>query len=122
MVGGDLYDCYQGPTFTRFIIGDVRGKGIVAVEQAARIFRALRQSAHNPAGLVAVAVEMNEYLHPFLTGEEFVTALLVELRGGGELSAVSCGHPPPLLLTGPGATFLDLPAGLPLGWGLVRSG
>lgn len=117
LVGGDLYDCYQGPAFTRFVIGDVRGKGIVAVEQAARVIRAFRQSAHNPAGLVALAGEMNDYLQPFLTDEEFVTALLVELRAGGALSVVSCGHPPPLLVTASGPAFLDVPAGLPLGWG-----
>lgn len=117
LVGGDLYDCYQGRAFSRFIIGDVRGKGIDAVEQAARVIRAFRQSAHDPAGLVAVAGEMDEYLQPFLADEEFVTAVLLELRASGRLTVLSCGHPPPLLVTSAGATFLDAPAGLPLGWG-----
>lgn len=117
LVGGDLYDCYQGTAFSRFIVGDVRGKGIAAVEQAARVIRAFRQSAHTPEGLVAVAHEMNDYLKQFLSDEEFITAVLVELRANGRLEVVSCGHPPPLLVTEVGATFLDAPAGLPLGWG-----
>ena len=42
-VGGDLYDCSLTEGYTRFIVGDVRGKGIAAVEQAARVIRAERR-------------------------------------------------------------------------------
>lgn len=45
VVGGDLYDCYHSETFTRFLVGDVRGKGVAAVEHAARVIRAFRQAA-----------------------------------------------------------------------------
>ncbi len=118
LVGGDLYDYYHSEGCTRFLVGDVRGKGIGAVEQAARVIRAFRQSAASASDLVAVAEQMNAYLVPFLDDEEFVTALLVDVTDLARLTVVSCGHPPPLLTKADGrATFLDPPPGLPLGLG-----
>ena len=45
VVGGDLYDCSLVGHRTRFLVGDVRGKGMASVEQAARVIRAFRQAA-----------------------------------------------------------------------------
>lgn len=118
VVGGDLYDCYHSAAHTRFLVGDVRGKGIGAVEQAARVIRAFRQSAATEATLAGVAEDMNSYLQHFFDDEEFVTAVLVEVLDDTTLSLVSCGHPQPLLVRGDGpASTFDLPAGLPLGLG-----
>lgn len=118
VVGGDLYDCYHSAAHTRFLVGDVRGKGIGAVEQAARVIRAFRQSAATEATLAGVAEDMNSYLQNFFDDEEFVTAVLVEVLDDSTLSLVSCGHPQPLLVRGDGpASTFDLPAGLPLGLG-----
>ena len=56
VVGGDLYDCYHSDAHdVRFLVGDVRGKGIGAVEQAARVIRAFRQSAATEPTLPEVA-------------------------------------------------------------------
>lgn len=118
VVGGDLYDCYHSSDRARFLIGDVRGKGIAAVEQAARVIRAFRQSAATEVTLAAVADDMNAYLVPFFDDEEFVTALLVDASGPGRLVVVSCGHPSPLLVRADGeASFPEVPVGLPLGLG-----
>ncbi|MGZ4504410.1 MAG: PP2C family protein-serine/threonine phosphatase [Nocardioidaceae bacterium] len=117
VVGGDLYDCYHSAAHTRFLVGDVRGKGIAAVEQAARVIRAFRQSAATMAGLPAVAADMSAYLAPFFDDEEFVTALLVEVSDPVRLTVVSCGHPPPVLVGPTCASLPEAPAGLPLGLG-----
>ncbi|HEX6247273.1 MAG TPA: PP2C family protein-serine/threonine phosphatase [Nocardioidaceae bacterium] len=118
VVGGDLYDCYHSDAHVRFLVGDVRGKGIAAVEQAARVIRAFRQAAATHVTLAGVAQEMSLYLERFFDDEEFVTALLVDTTDRGRLTLVSCGHPPPLLVRPDGsALFVDLPAGLPLGLG-----
>jgi serine phosphatase RsbU (regulator of sigma subunit) len=118
VVGGDLYDCYHSAAHTRFLVGDVRGKGIGAVEQAARVIRAFRQSAATEATLAGVAEGMSSYLQHFFDDEEFVTAVLVEVTDDTTLTLVSCGHPQPLLVRGEGpASTVDLPAGLPLGLG-----
>ena len=115
MVGGDLYDCYHSGGRVRIIVGDVRGKGIAGVEQAARVIRAFRQSAALGPTLTEVAREMDEYLADFFNDEEFVTALLVDVTDHGELRIVAAGHPSPELIGPTGSTALDLPPGLPLG-------
>ena len=123
MVGGDLYDCYHSEAHTRFLIGDVRGKGIQGVEQAARVIRAFRQAAALRQTLVDVAQEMTDYLTPFFGEEEFATALLVEVSGPMELTLVSAGHPAPGLVRRNGdQDLLELPPGLPLGVGVGASG
>jgi sigma-B regulation protein RsbU (phosphoserine phosphatase) len=118
LVGGDLYDyCHDGST-NRFMIGDVRGKGLDAVVQAARTIRAHRQFASAERTMPEVARAMSSYLMPFLDEEEFVTALLVDVSDPAFLEVVSCGHPPPLLVGADGKAWLpELPAGLPLGLG-----
>ena len=117
LVGGDLYDWFHSDRRVCFVVGDVRGKGINAVEQAARVIRAFRQSAAGGADLAAVAAEVSAYLAPFLDAEEFVTAALVQVSGE-QVALVSCGHPQPLLIAADGAARLvDLPPCLPLGLG-----
>ena len=118
LVGGDLYDWFHSDRRTCFVIGDVRGKGVGAVEQAARVIRAFRQGAAGGGDLAAAASEMSAYLQPFLDDEEFVTASLVQVATPDCMTLVSCGHPQPLLITRSGeARLIDLPAGLPLGLG-----
>jgi len=117
LVGGDLYDWFHSTQRICFIVGDVRGKGINAVEQAARVIRAFRQSAAGGADLAAAAAEMSAYIAPFLDAEEFVTAALAQVSGE-QLTLVSCGHPQPLLIPADGAARLvHLPPCLPLGLG-----
>ncbi|GAB3778223.1 PP2C family protein-serine/threonine phosphatase [Nocardioides ungokensis] len=118
LVGGDLYDCSLVDGSRRFIVADVRGKGIESVEQAARVIRAFRQAAAVRAGLDEVAEDMNRYLTPFLGEEEFVTAVLVDVSDPEAVVLTSCGHPPALLARADGEAFLvEVPPGLPLGIG-----
>jgi serine phosphatase RsbU (regulator of sigma subunit) len=118
LVGGDLYDWFHSDRRVCFIVGDVRGKGVSAVEQAARVIRAFRQSAAGAGDLATVAAEMSAYIDPFLDDEEFVTALLLQVTDRGHITLVNCGHPHPLLITShDGAALVDLPSGLPLGLG-----
>jgi serine phosphatase RsbU (regulator of sigma subunit) len=118
VIGGDLYDCYHSRSHTRFLLGDVRGKGIGAVEQAARVIRAFRQAAAIQSDLDAVAEDMSGYLVPFFDDEEFVTAVLLDTTDADRPLLVNAGHPPPLLVRRDGTcTFLETDADLPLGLG-----
>lgn len=117
VVGGDFFDFYHAGSMTRLIIGDVRGKGLAAVEQAGRAIRAFRQAAASHGELAETAVEISTYMMPFLDDEEFITALLVDLSADGRVTVVSCGHPLAVLLTDRGASHVEAPAGLPLGLG-----
>jgi phosphoserine phosphatase RsbU/P len=119
VVGGDLYDCSLVGHRARFLVGDVRGKGIAAVEQAARVIRSFRQAAALYAGTDSIADDMNTYLTPFFDDEEFVTVLLVDVTEPDTVVLTSCGHPPPILVpeVGP-ARYVESPTGLPLGLGV----
>jgi serine phosphatase RsbU (regulator of sigma subunit) len=118
-VGGDLYDCSWTEGYTRFVIGDVRGKGIAAVEQAARVIRSFRQAAATKETLSEVVADMDGYLQSFFGLEEFVTAAVVDVTAPGQLQIVSCGHQPALLIRANGpAEFVNAPPGLPLGLGV----
>ncbi|WP_181311996.1 PP2C family protein-serine/threonine phosphatase [Nocardioides campestrisoli] len=119
VMGGDLYDCYHSRSHTRFLLGDVRGKGIEAIEQAARVIRAFRQAAAVQRELGVVAEDMSGYLMPFFDEEEFVTAVLIDTTEAGRASLVNAGHPPPLLVRADGTCeFIEVPADLPLGLGV----
>ena len=118
VVGGDLYDCSLVGARVRFLVGDVRGKGIAAVEQAARVIRAFRQAAAAETSLPDVARHMDSYLTPFMGDEDFATALLVDASHPGWVTVLACGHPPPMLIRPDGtAELLTMPPGLPLGLG-----
>jgi serine phosphatase RsbU (regulator of sigma subunit) len=119
MVGGDLYDCSLVGHRIRFLVGDVRGKGVAAVEQAARVIRAFRQAAALYAGIDSVAEDMNSYLVPFFDDEEFVTGLLVDVTDPETLTLTSCGHPPAVLVPKAGPPrYVEARTGLPLGLGI----
>ena len=123
VVGGDLFDWSLTRDHTRFLVGDVRGKGLPAVEQAARTIRAFRQSAAAEEDLGDAAREIDAYLLPFLHDDEFVTALLVDTTSPDTVIVLSCGHPPPLLVRRDGsARFLEPPPGLPLGLSALGPG
>ena len=118
LVGGDLYDWFHSDRRICFVVGDVRGKGVGAVEQAARVIRAFRQYAAADADVATMAAEMSAYLMPFFDDEEFTTAVLVQITDNTRLTLVNCGHPSPILVPRGGeATFVEPPVCLPLGLG-----
>ncbi|HLH84439.1 MAG TPA: PP2C family protein-serine/threonine phosphatase [Trebonia sp.] len=114
-VGGDLYDVAKTPHGIRLIIGDVRGKGLGAVEVAADVLGMYREVTHEVHTLGELARRLDAGLsRRWGQHEEFVTALLAEIDpGAGRLSIFSCGHPPPILISGDGVTVLDVPAPAP---------
>ncbi|MFJ3514165.1 MULTISPECIES: PP2C family protein-serine/threonine phosphatase [unclassified Streptomyces] len=130
-IGGDLYAAARTATGTRLIIGDVRGKGLDAVGDAALVMGAFRASAHQEARLPGLVDYLEAAVSADLDGgagdegESFVTAAVLEIPDAGQvLHLVSCGHPPPLLvLRAGGAVQLEVPRPAPpLGLaGLVAS-
>ncbi|MBO2455849.1 serine/threonine-protein phosphatase [Actinomadura barringtoniae] len=107
-VGGDLYDVLSTPYGVRLIMGDARGKGLVAVEKAADVLGAFRELAHHERSLSGVALRLDAFLAARGGDEDFVTALLVEIpASGGRAELISCGHPPALLLAGGSVSYVE---------------
>lgn len=96
-IGGDLYEALDTPYGVRMIIGDVRGKGIDAVRLASIVLGTYRHVAYERADLRAIVADLDRSVARWVGEEDFVTAALVEERGG-TLTVVNCGHPPPMLL------------------------
>jgi serine phosphatase RsbU (regulator of sigma subunit) len=114
-VGGDLYEVVPTPYGIRVIIGDVRGKGLGAVEIAADVLGRYREIAYQVHTLPELARRLDAGLtRRWGEHEEFVTALLAEINpDSGRLTLFNCGHPPAMLVSAEGVRVLEVPAPAP---------
>ncbi|GAA0424340.1 PP2C family protein-serine/threonine phosphatase [Streptomyces luteireticuli] len=126
-IGGDLYATARSRRGTRLIIGDVRGKGLTAVGDAALLLGAFRAAAHRVPPLPRLVAHLQNTVYWDAAdpeagpeaSEAFVTAAVLEIPDEEPtLELISCGHLPPLRLRDGRATPLEVrdPA-LPLGLG-----
>ncbi|MFC5910335.1 PP2C family protein-serine/threonine phosphatase [Streptacidiphilus monticola] len=116
-IGGDLYTATRAGAGTRILVGDVRGKGLAAVGEAALLLSAFRLVAGQAASLTELARLLDRHVQRYLvdfaetgdeTGEHFITALLLDLPDAEPVARITnCGHPPPLLLRHGTAVALD---------------
>jgi len=115
LVGGDMYEVAETVHGIRLLIGDTRGKGLDAVQLTSVVLGAFRVGAHtleDPADVVRLMADATARA---AGPEDFVTAVLLELRGS-RVTVLNCGHPPPLLLgRAGGAELLTTPPTTPLG-------
>ncbi|MET8949681.1 PP2C family protein-serine/threonine phosphatase [Streptomyces sp. NPDC004393] len=105
-IGGDLYAAVRTATGTRLLLGDVRGKGLPAIEESALVLGALRCAAHREPELCALRRELDAIVgwsrcQPSEdcsdTEESFITAVLVDIPDDTPVIRVlNCGHPPPI--------------------------
>ena len=116
-IGGDLYEVIAGADATRFIIGDVQGKGLEAVKMASTVLGAFRQVAPDTSDLAVIAARIEATLARELSDEQFVTAIVAQVSAdGSKVELLNRGHPPPLLVDGAGPRLLEAAeGGLPLG-------
>jgi serine phosphatase RsbU (regulator of sigma subunit) len=118
-IGGDLYDVVARAGSARLIVADVQGKGLAAVQTAAVVLAAFRESVYDEPDLAAIAAHIERSLDQQAANGRFVTAIMAEIASGGaEIRLLNCGHPAPLLLSGGRARLAEpLEASLPLGLG-----
>ncbi|WNE97900.1 PP2C family protein-serine/threonine phosphatase [Streptomyces luomodiensis] len=126
-IGGDLYAVQDTPHGVRLIIGDVRGKGLQAVEVVAILLGCFREAAEQESTLEALVGRLERALQregarraDLEVVEGFTTAVVAEIpRGDSTLRLINRGHPAPLLLDEDGALRALEPEAraLPLGMG-----
>ena len=117
LVGGDLYDIAMTQYGPRFIIGDVKGKGLDAVGRCAAVLAVFRELAFGEPELTGLAEKMDARLARDMEAEDFVTVILADFAPG-EVRIVNCGHHPPVKLpAGAGGLVVMAPGGFspPLG-------
>ncbi|MBW8705969.1 Phosphoserine phosphatase RsbU [Streptomyces sp. MBT84] len=115
-IGGDLYAAVATRRGTRLLIGDVRGKGLPAIEDAALVLGAFRTAAHREPALTDLRSELEATVcwslsQPVKEGtdaeESFITAVLIDIPDDApEVHILNCGHPPPLRLRDTQVTVL----------------
>nr|WP_055502386.1 PP2C family protein-serine/threonine phosphatase [Nonomuraea pusilla] len=133
-IGGDIYGAVRTASGTRLIVGDARGKGLAAISDAAVLLGAFREVARRRPELREIVADLEDSARVSLgeagpepdSAETFVTAVIVDIPDDKPVvTAVSCGHPPPMLLRQDGRVMSldsDRPAP-PLGLGgLGRQG
>ena len=98
LVGGDLYDVAMTQFGPRFIIGDVKGKGLDAVGRCAAVLAVFRELAFGEPDLIELAEKMDARLSRDMEIEDFVTVILADFAPG-EVRIVNCGHHPPVKLS-----------------------
>ncbi|MFE9835338.1 PP2C family protein-serine/threonine phosphatase [Streptomyces sp. NPDC005551] len=108
-IGGDLYATARTTHGTRVLIGDVRGKGLEAIGDAARLLGAFRAAAHRQPELPALVAFLEDAVSSDLDTpgdweddmeelEAFTTAVVLDIPDHAtNVSVINCGHPPPLL-------------------------
>lgn len=96
-VGGDLYEIASTPYGVRVVVGDVRGKGLPAVQTAASVLGAFRQAAGIEPDLATLARAVDDVVTRLIDEEEFVTAVFAEFRGD-TVAVANCGHLAPLVV------------------------
>ncbi|MFF1558174.1 PP2C family protein-serine/threonine phosphatase [Streptomyces sp. NPDC058279] len=126
-IGGDLYAVQDTPYGVRLVVGDVRGKGLGAVEAVAVVLGAFREAAETEPTLEALAQRLERALaregvrrDSLDAVEGFTTCVLAEVPADAEvLRIVNRGHPEPLLLHSDGRLVVLAPGepALPLGMG-----
>jgi serine phosphatase RsbU (regulator of sigma subunit) len=116
-IGGDLYEVIAAADATRFIIGDVQGKGLEAVKMASTVLGAFREVAPDTSDLAVITARIEATLARELTDEQFVTAIVGQVSAdGSKVELLNRGHPPPLLVDSAGPRLLEAAeGGLPLG-------
>ncbi|WP_405140522.1 serine/threonine-protein phosphatase [Sphaerisporangium sp. NBC_01403] len=117
-IGGDLYAAARTHSGVRVVIGDVRGKGLPSVSDAALLLGAFREAARRHATLPDVVLYLDESVRADLEEhaeecqdacENFITAAVLEIPDHRPVvEVIDCGHPPPLLLRDRQVTTLQV--------------
>ncbi|MFP1628568.1 SpoIIE family protein phosphatase [Streptomyces sp. 5K101] len=120
-VGGDWYDVMALPGGrTALMVGDVMGHGLPAAATMGRLRAVARTLMTLDMAPERVLARLDLATRD-LEDEQVATCLCaVYDPADSSYTLASAGHLPPLLLDGPGsATFVDVPAGAPLGAGVI---
>ncbi|MFI6080434.1 PP2C family protein-serine/threonine phosphatase [Streptomyces sp. NPDC051217] len=107
-IGGDLFAVTRTEHSTRFLIGDVRGKGLTSLNGTSIMLGAFRATAHRQAPLPELAAYLEGSVRWGLgeldsaqdeSGEWFVTALVADIPDDEQVvHVVNMGHPPPMVI------------------------
>jgi sigma-B regulation protein RsbU (phosphoserine phosphatase) len=97
-IGGDFYAAVPTTWGVRLLVGDVRGKGLDAVQLAAVVVGAFRERAYEHPDLTALIASLDTAVRRVAGPEDFVTVVLAQIDPSCRLTVICCGHPEPMLV------------------------
>ncbi|MFD8424573.1 PP2C family protein-serine/threonine phosphatase [Streptomyces sp. NPDC059466] len=122
-IGGDVYAAERVGRTVRMLIGDVRGNGLAAVDDAAAVIGAFREAAHRDVRLEHVALSLDASVRRHVdqagqtdgnASERFITALVLEVPDDYPVvHVISCGHPDSMRSHGTDVDLLEVPQPAP---------
>jgi len=111
------------------VVGDVRGKGLAAVQTSAVVLGAFREAAYDEGGLEHVAARVDTSVSRQVGEGDFVTALFAQFGKPETVELLHYGHVAPLRVARDGEVetlepadpwlplgLADLVSGAPVGW------
>jgi serine phosphatase RsbU (regulator of sigma subunit) len=114
-IGGDWYDVVEVDDGLLLVVGDVSGRGVDAATTMARLRYSIRAYAAQ-GDPPPVILDKVSTLVDIRRDDHFATVLCAWMDvAGGTLTIANAGHPPPLLVEGARARFLDTDVDVPLG-------
>jgi serine phosphatase RsbU (regulator of sigma subunit) len=117
-IGGDWYSIIStGEGTFAFVVGDVSGRGVDAVAVMARArftTRAYLMDGADPATVLEKCAPQFDLVED---GHLVTTLVGTGDFRTGKVTVANAGHPPPVLITGDGAKFVETTPGRPLGTG-----
>jgi serine phosphatase RsbU (regulator of sigma subunit) len=115
-VGGDWYDVFRLPDQSvALVIGDTTGHGVGAAAGMAEVRTALRAYARLRIALHEMVAMLNELMQEIESSPTTLSLIALDLDAA-ELTGISAGHPPALLLRPDGTReFVFGASGPPLG-------
>jgi anti-sigma regulatory factor (Ser/Thr protein kinase) len=118
-IGGDWYDAFMLPGgAVGLAIGDVVGRGFKAASMMGQLRSALLGYALDEASPMTVVAKLNVLIRHIDPGSSATLLYIVFDPDTGKATMSAAAHPPPLLVDSENKrTFLELPAGAPLGVG-----
>ncbi len=115
-VGGDFYDVIPVKDGFVAIVADVSGKGMSSALLASIIQGMMYAQITSGASLVDTVQSVNAFLCARVSGEKYVTLIVLRYGDGGAVEFVNAGHVLPIVCGPHGATRRipdgDVPAGL----------
>jgi hypothetical protein len=115
-IGGDWYDLIQlEDRKLLLVVGDVSGRGLPAATAMAALRFAIHAYAAQGDDPTTLLTKLSQILT--LSEDEHLATVLCALIDADtrQISLVSAGHLPPLLITPTGSEFLEAPIGVPVG-------
>lgn len=126
-IGGDFFEAVHTPYGTRVLIGDVRGKGLEAVQTVTDLLGCFRSQAYETPDVGELVARLDRQMVRAAAARDddelFATALVLQHPGGsGPAEVVNCGHLAPLAVGPAGIREPAVPALLPLGFATLGEG